>query len=122
MLQRSLYTDIQTYLVELLMKQDNMSMAASIESRVPFLDHVLVEFAVRFRARCRLAGWPKSASEKGDGGPVAARRSSPAEVGISDAAEWPAPTGRWREGMIRSRGRLKLRSSSSARIFPARGD
>ena len=27
------------------MKQDNMSMAASIESRVPFLDHVLVEFA-----------------------------------------------------------------------------
>ena len=27
------------------MKQDSMSMAASIESRVPFLDHVLVEFA-----------------------------------------------------------------------------
>jgi asparagine synthase (glutamine-hydrolysing) len=45
MLQRLLYTDIKTYLVELLMKQDNMSMAASIESRVPFLDHVLVEFA-----------------------------------------------------------------------------
>ncbi|MFY9700928.1 MAG: asparagine synthase (glutamine-hydrolyzing), partial [Terriglobales bacterium] len=37
MLQRLLYTDIKTYLVELLMKQDNMSMAASIESRVPFL-------------------------------------------------------------------------------------
>src|SRR5205085_548538 len=32
-------------LVELLMKQDQMSMAASIESRVPFLDHQLVEFA-----------------------------------------------------------------------------
>src|SRR5579859_7566739 len=47
MLQRLLYTDIKTYLVELLMKQDNMSMAASIESRVPFLDHVLVEFATR---------------------------------------------------------------------------
>ncbi len=45
LLQRLLYTDIKTYLVELLMKQDNMSMAASIESRVPFLDHVLVEFA-----------------------------------------------------------------------------
>src|ERR1039457_5372509 len=40
LLQRLLYTDIKTYLVELLMKQDNMSMAASIESRVPFLDHV----------------------------------------------------------------------------------
>jgi len=46
MLQRLLYTDIKTYLVELLMKQDNMSMAASIESRVPFLDHQLVEFAI----------------------------------------------------------------------------
>lgn len=45
MLHRLLYTDIKTYLVELLMKQDNMSMAASIESRVPFLDHPLVEFA-----------------------------------------------------------------------------
>ena len=42
LLQRLLYTDIKTYLVELLMKQDNMSMAASIESRVPFLDHLLV--------------------------------------------------------------------------------
>jgi asparagine synthase (glutamine-hydrolysing) len=44
-LKRLLYTDINTYLVELLMKQDQMSMAASIESRVPFLDHPLVEFA-----------------------------------------------------------------------------
>ena len=50
LLQRLLYTDIKTYLVELLMKQDNMSMAASIESRVPFLDHVLVEFATRIPA------------------------------------------------------------------------
>jgi asparagine synthase (glutamine-hydrolysing) len=47
LLQRLLYTDIKTYLVELLMKQDNMSMAASIESRVPFLDHSLVEYATR---------------------------------------------------------------------------
>ncbi|MGA8541772.1 MAG: asparagine synthase (glutamine-hydrolyzing), partial [Terriglobales bacterium] len=59
MLQRLLYTDIKTYLVELLMKQDNMSMAASIESRVPFLDHVLVEFATRIPREVqiqRLAG------------------------------------------------------------------
>jgi asparagine synthase (glutamine-hydrolysing) len=45
LLKRLLYTDINTYLVELLMKQDQMSMAASLESRVPFLDHPLVEFA-----------------------------------------------------------------------------
>jgi len=42
-----LYADQKTYLVELLMKQDQMSMAASIESRVPFLDHTFVEFAAR---------------------------------------------------------------------------
>jgi asparagine synthase (glutamine-hydrolysing) len=59
LLHRLLYTDIKTYLVELLMKQDNMSMAASIESRVPFLDHVLVEFTARIPASCstrKLAG------------------------------------------------------------------
>ena len=44
LLDRLLYADIKTYLHELLMKQDQMSMAASIESRVPFLDHKLVEF------------------------------------------------------------------------------
>jgi asparagine synthase (glutamine-hydrolysing) len=42
---RMLRTDTRCSLVELLMKQDQMSMAASIESRVPFLDHQLVEFA-----------------------------------------------------------------------------
>ncbi|MGO8985832.1 MAG: asparagine synthase (glutamine-hydrolyzing) [Terriglobales bacterium] len=55
-LQRLLYTDIKTYLVELLMKQDNMSMAASIESRVPFLDHVLVEFATRIPREVQIRG------------------------------------------------------------------
>lgn len=47
LLSQMLYTDLKTYLVELLMKQDQMSMACSIESRVPFLDHPLVEFAAR---------------------------------------------------------------------------
>jgi len=51
-----LYTDIKTYLVELCMKQDQMSMAASIESRVPFLDHVLVEFAASIPARYEING------------------------------------------------------------------
>jgi len=53
---RLLYTDIRTYMVELLMKQDQMSMAASIESRVPFLDHVLVEFTARIPARYSIQG------------------------------------------------------------------
>lgn len=56
LLDRLLYTDIKTYLVELCMKQDQMSMAASIESRVPFLDHVLVEFAASIPARFKMRG------------------------------------------------------------------
>jgi asparagine synthase (glutamine-hydrolysing) len=44
---RMLYVDIKTNLVELLMKQDRMSMAASLESRVPFMDRPLVEFVAR---------------------------------------------------------------------------
>jgi asparagine synthase (glutamine-hydrolysing) len=56
LLERLLYADIKTYLVELLMKQDQMSMAASIESRVPFLDHHLVEFAARLPDEWKLSG------------------------------------------------------------------
>jgi asparagine synthase (glutamine-hydrolysing) len=56
LLDRLLYADIKTYLVELLMKQDQMSMATSIESRVPFLDHKLVEFAARLPDSWKLRG------------------------------------------------------------------
>ena len=56
LLHRLLYTDIHTYLVELLMKQDQMSMAASIESRVPFLDHELVEFTARIPPQYSVRG------------------------------------------------------------------
>jgi asparagine synthase (glutamine-hydrolysing) len=56
LLHRLLYTDINTYLVELLMKQDQMSMAASVESRVPFLDHLLVEFAASIPAKYATKG------------------------------------------------------------------
>jgi asparagine synthase (glutamine-hydrolysing) len=51
---RFLYLDIKTSLVELLMKQDQMSMATSIESRVPFLDHKLVEFSATVPSRSKI--------------------------------------------------------------------
>lgn len=43
---KMLYVDTKTWLVDnLLLKADKMTMAASVELRVPFLDHRLVEFA-----------------------------------------------------------------------------
>ena len=60
LLDRLLYADIKTYLHELLMKQDQMSMATSIESRVPFLDHKLVEFTCSLPERLKLRGGRRS--------------------------------------------------------------
>jgi asparagine synthase (glutamine-hydrolysing) len=57
LLDRLLYADAKAYLVELLMKQDQMSMATSIESRVPFLDHRLVEFVTRLPDRWKASGF-----------------------------------------------------------------
>ncbi len=55
-LDKILYADTKTYLHELLMKQDQMSMAASIESRVPFLDHELVEFTAKVPVKMKIRG------------------------------------------------------------------
>jgi asparagine synthase (glutamine-hydrolysing) len=55
-LHRMLYTDVNMDLAELLMKQDQMSMAASVESRVPFLDSEVVEFAGTIPPHLRLQG------------------------------------------------------------------
>jgi len=43
-LSRCLNYELRTYLVDLLIRQDKMTMAHSMENRVPFLDHRLVEF------------------------------------------------------------------------------
>jgi len=54
------YVDIKTYLVDdILTKVDRMTMAASIEARVPFLDHRIVEFAINLPADWKLK-WGKT--------------------------------------------------------------
>jgi asparagine synthase (glutamine-hydrolysing) len=44
--------DMQTYMVDLLVRQDKMTMAHSLENRVPFLDLNLVNCARTLPARC----------------------------------------------------------------------
>jgi asparagine synthase (glutamine-hydrolysing) len=55
-LNKLLYLDWHTYLQELLTKQDRMSMSASIESRVPFLDNEVIDFANSLNPGLKLFG------------------------------------------------------------------
>jgi asparagine synthase (glutamine-hydrolysing) len=56
-LDRMLDVDRRLWLPDdLLMKMDKMSMAASVEARVPLLDHPLVEWAARLPARFKVRG------------------------------------------------------------------
>ena len=89
-LERMAYADLQTYLVELLMKQDQMSMAASIESRVPFLDHRFVEYAASLPARFKVRGWTTKAVLR-----EALRPIVPQEVLTRKKMGFPVPVGRW---------------------------
>ncbi|WP_100655826.1 asparagine synthase (glutamine-hydrolyzing) [Alteromonas flava] len=50
----SLYFESKTFLSGLLMVEDKLSMAHSLESRVPFLDNDLVDFAMRCPIRMKL--------------------------------------------------------------------
>jgi len=52
-----LFLDLNTYMVDdILVKVDRMSMAASLETRVPLLDHNVVEFLFKIPGRFKLNG------------------------------------------------------------------
>ncbi len=58
LLNKMLLSDIKTWLPNnMLIKLDRMSMAHSIEARVPFLDHRMVEFSSKIPPRLKLNGF-----------------------------------------------------------------
>ena len=97
LLNQLLYADTKTYLHELLMKQDQMSMAASIESRVPFLDHKLVELT---------AGLPETMKLRGLTTKYILRESMkgilPEPILTRGKMGFPVPLGAWFRGPFRS--------------------
>jgi asparagine synthase (glutamine-hydrolysing) len=93
LLERLLYTDIKTYLVELCMKQDQMSMAASVESRVPFLDHVLVEFALSIPASLKTRGLTGKRILK-----TVMKKSLPNAILNRQKLGFPTPYSQWLSG------------------------
>ncbi|MBV9300736.1 MAG: asparagine synthase (glutamine-hydrolyzing) [Acidobacteriaceae bacterium] len=90
LLSRMLYADQKTYLVQLLMKQDRMSMAASIESRVPFLDHTLVEFSTTIPDALKIRGKTQKYILK-----RAAADLLPAEIVHRKKMGFPTPLRQW---------------------------
>ncbi len=93
LLDKMLYVDTKTYLHELLMKQDQMSMAASIESRVPFLDHKLMEFSASMPRQMKLRGnTTKYVLRK------AMENILPAEILSRGKMGFPVPVGKWFRG------------------------
>jgi len=84
---------VKTYLVELLMKQDQMSMSTSIESRVPFLDHRLVEFAARLPDRLKLSGFTTKRILR-----EAIRSLLPERILTRKKMGFPVPFGGWMRG------------------------
>ena len=72
-------------------------MAASVESRVPFLDHKLVEFTARLPERMKLRGWTTK---------YVLRRSMkdvlPEKILRRRKMGFPVPVGAWFRGQYRS--------------------
>lgn len=87
--------DLQTYLVELLMKQDQMSMAASLESRVPFLDHRLVDRVASIPGRHRMRGGRTKALLRD-----AVRDIVPDQIMNRSKMGFPVPMGSWLRGQF----------------------
>jgi asparagine synthase (glutamine-hydrolysing) len=91
-----LYADVNTYLHELLMKQDQMSMAASIESRVPFLDHPLTEWVAALPQTMKLRGTTTKWILR-----EAMRGKLPASIIDRKKMGFPVPVGAWLRGAWR---------------------
>ena len=94
-LEAMLRFDQVTYMEELLAKQDQMSMAASIESRVPFLDHHLIEWAAQLPPDVKLRGGNGKALVR-----LAAERVLPRSITHTKKRGFLVPLTRW----LRDRG------------------
>jgi asparagine synthase (glutamine-hydrolysing) len=96
---RVMYVDMKMYMVDqLLLLQDKMSMAVSLEARVPYLDHRLVDLAATIPAAMKLAGnEPKSILKK------LAEKHVPRECIYRSKQGFGAPVEAWLRGPLRDR-------------------
>jgi len=96
-LNKMLYVDTKTWLPDdLLVKADKMTMANSVELRVPFLDHRVLEFAARLPESAKVHGLTtKYILKKAFHGRI------PAEILNRPKTGFPVPYVEWLQGELR---------------------
>ncbi|HEV7609480.1 MAG TPA: asparagine synthase (glutamine-hydrolyzing) [Steroidobacteraceae bacterium] len=95
-LERALRTDLQTYLMDdILTLSDRLSMWHSLELRVPYLDHRLVELTARMPASLKVRGFKQKYLLK-----RIAERWLPRDMIYHKKQGFEAPMGRWLRGPL----------------------
>jgi len=97
-LNRMLYVDTKLWLADfLLLRGDKLTMANSLEGRVPLLDHKLVEFAASLPPRMKLKGMMRKYLLK-----KVARRYLPNTIVDRPKEGFPLPINDWFRGPVRT--------------------
>lgn len=105
-----LYLDSKTYLPgDILTKVDRMSMAVSLEARVPLLDHKLIEFAARVPSSMKMRGLETKHLFK-----RAVRGLVPDEILDRPKQGFGVPVARWINDELRERVRDTLADPRAA--------
>jgi asparagine synthase (glutamine-hydrolysing) len=110
LLQKMTYLELKNRLAELLlMRVDKMTMANSVEARVPFLDHELVQFALAL---------PPEMKVRGGSGKYLLRKAVsgllPPEIVNRPKQGFSAPVSEWFQGDLGRRAQREIRDSSLA--------
>jgi asparagine synthase (glutamine-hydrolysing) len=110
LLQKMTYLELKQRLAELLlMRVDKMTMATSVEARVPFLDHELVEFAMALPPEMKVRdGVGKYVLKK------AVEDVLPRHIVYRKKQGFGAPVAEWFKGDLGRRAQQEIRNSSLA--------
>jgi asparagine synthase (glutamine-hydrolysing) len=93
-----LYVDTKTWLPDdLLVKADKMTMATSVELRVPLLDFQVLEFAASLPQHFKVRGWSTKRILK-----AALDKSVPQEILNRKKTGFPVPYERWLKNEFRN--------------------
>ncbi|NLB36772.1 MAG: asparagine synthase (glutamine-hydrolyzing) [Clostridiales bacterium] len=108
------YVDMQTWLVEdILVKADRMSMANSLELRVPFLDKEMLKIALRIPSKYRVQKEQTKVALRG-----AAAKQLPPETASMRKLGFPTPLNDWlRRDEFYSRVKEKFEGNCAKKFF-----